>query len=790
MDASLNTRDALTAKAEALKDSEPNFRRLLLAVIAATDNDDLGIYSAEVLESMLRGTYGRLGKRGLELHQVHSILPEYTGLPEILEIFSADMPFIVDSVLGAIRAKGGVVKFLSHPVLNLDPESHRLLDQPGDSSVTESVLIVHIEPLADQTARAGLIAEIEGTLIEVRRATMDWKAMLDRLKKVHDEWRANPPRGPLATKDEALAFLDWLGDHNFTFLGMREYRVEGEGTERKLLPLVSSGLGLLENRDFHFLRSGKDYVEMTEQHVAFLADSDNLMVTKANVKSRVHRRAYMDYIGIKLYREGGEVSGELRLIGLFTSQALATPHTDVPLVRRRVSEVMRRSGYNPGGHAGKALMAALDTYPRDELFQISGDLLFQFANLIGSLSDRPRVRVLPRIDRFDNFVSVLVYVPRDRYSSESRARIGEHLAQVYQGRVSAYYPHFPEGGDLVRVHFIIGRDGGRTPRIDRDDLEESVTALVRSFADRILALGPRSKVTSWSTAFNAAYQSRNTAEQAVADASVMDSLQDEHALALKLTARGGADGAFALKVYHRRRPIPLSDRVPMLENFGFRVIDERTFTIAPEGRDTFYIHEMVLEPTGKADGIAERAPLIEQAILAVWQNDAESDGLNQLTSTTGLLWHDVAILRALARYLRQIGVSYSRAYLAQVLNLHADVASALVTLFHALLHPGFQGNRDTAIAKARADIAAALDATGSLDEDRIIRRFLNLVDAAMRTNNYQLDAAGMRRPALAIKFDCHKVDGLPEPRPLREIFVYSPRVEGLHLRFGAIARGG
>ncbi|MEQ1901947.1 MAG: NAD-glutamate dehydrogenase [Devosia sp.] len=790
MDASLSTRDALLARAGELVDSEPNFRRLLLAAVAATDADDLSAYSAEVVEAMLRGTYQRLGKREGQTHRVFLLEPDSPGHPEILEIFSADMPFIVDSVLAAIRAKGGVVRFMSHPVLHLDPESHRLLDAAAPVSVRESVLIVHIEPLADQAARDSLIGEVEATLAEVHRATKSWRSMLERLKRVAEDWKLNPPRAPQATTSEAMQFLLWLAEHNFTFLGMREYRVDGEGPDRKLLPLVTSGLGLLEDRDFHFLRSGTDYVEMTEQHVAFLADPDPIMVTKANVRSRVHRRVYMDYIGIKLYRDGAEVSGELRIIGLFTSMALATPHSDVPLIRRKVSEVMRRSGNDAGSHAGKALMAALDSYPRDELFQIGGDLLFQFATLIAALTDRPRIRVLPRIDRFDNFVSVLVFVPRDRYSSDSRARIGEHLAQAYEGRVSAYYPHFPEG-DLVRVHFIIGRNGGRTPRLDRDDLEEAVSQLVQTFGDRLLAAAPSaSAIKPWAAAFSAAYQSRSSAQDAIADIAVMEALADEYALALKLSARNDGHGAFALKVYHRARPIPLSDRVPMLENFGFRVIDERTYTIEPRDMPVCFIHDMVLDTSGDVAAIGANAPLIEEAILAVWQNDAESDGLNQLTATAGLAWADVALLRALQRYLRQIGVSYSRAYLASVLNLHVDVAAALVTLFHAQLDPGYTGNRERQALEARDAIAAALDATQSLDEDRIIRRFLNLVDAATRTNAFQRDADGHRRPALAIKFDCHKVDGLPEPRPLREIFVYSPRVEGLHLRFGAIARGG
>ncbi len=791
VDAVIDTKNGLLERAEGLRETEPNFARFLLATVNATDPDDLEGTSPDVIEAMLRATYTRLGKREGKSHIVFDFPPEHPGHPELIEIFSADMPFIVDSVLAAIRAKGGVIKFMAHPVLHLDPESHRLLDDAAPVSVSESLLLIQIEPIEDPAMKAALVAEIDGTLAEVYRATRSWRTMLERLRRVVEDWKLNPPRATTAAIGEAKEFLGWLAEHNFTFLGMREYRLEGDGSERKLTPLITSGIGILEDKDFHFLRAGTDYVEMTDQHVAWLAEPDPIMVTKANVRTRVHRRAYMDYVGVKLYREGGELSGELRIVGLFTSMALATPHSDVPLIRRKVSEVMRRSGHEPNSHAGKGLMAALETYPRDELFQIGQDQLFEFAKEIAALTDRPRVRVLPRIDRFDNFVSVLVYVPRDRYTSEVREKIGAYLARIYEGRVSAYYPHFPEG-ELVRVHFIIGRNGGRTPRPSQDDLEDKVADLILTFGDRLqLAAGDTEGMVPWLTAFSAAYQSRNNAEQALADIAVIEKLEGETSLALKLVERSDGDGAYGLKVYHRGKPIPLSDRVPMLENFGFRVIDERTYTVQPKGGDDCFIHDMVLDAVGaEPEQFVERAPLVEDAILAVWQTEAESDGLNQLVLGAGLAWHDVAILRALVRYLKQIGVTWSRPYLAQVLNLHADIARSLVTLFHAQLDMAFAGNRERSATEAREAMAASLDAIQSLDEDRIIRRVINLVDAALRTNAFQRDGAGHRRPALAIKFDSGKIEGMPEPKPYREIFVYAPRVEGLHLRFGPIARGG
>ena len=791
VNAVIDTRRVLLERAEELRETEPNFARFLLATVNATEPDDFEPTTPEIVETMLRKTYTRLGKREGKSHAVFEFPPESAGQNQLIEIFSVDMPFIVDSVLAAIRAKGGVIRFMSHPVLHLDPESHRLLDAEAPVSVSESLLLIQIEPIEDKEARAELIKEIDGTLTEVYRATRNWRTMLERLRRVVEDWKAHPPRATSAAIGEAKEFLAWLAEHNFTFLGMREYRLDAEAGSRKLTPLPSSGIGILEDRDFHFLRAGTDYVEMTEQHAAWLTEPDPLMVTKANVRTRVHRRAHMDYVGVKLYGEGGEVTGELRIVGLFTSMALATPHSEVPLIRRKVSEVMRRSGFEPGGHAAKTLLAALDTYPRDELFQIGQDTLFEFAKEISALADRPRVRVLPRIDRFDNFVSVLVYVPRERYTSEVRARIGEYLAAIYEGRVSAYYPHFPEG-ELVRVHFIIGRNGGRTPRPERDVLEARVADLILTFGDRLqLAARDTEGMIPWLEAFSPAYQSRNSATDALADIGVIRRLEGEASLALKLVEREGADGNYGLKVYHRARPIPLSSRVPMLENFGFRVIDERTYTIEPRDSEPVYIHDMVLDvASGLAAEFTQRGPLVEDAILAVWQAEAESDGLNQLVLQAGLPWYDVAILRALVRYLKQIGVTWSRAYLAQVFNAHADVARALVTLFHVQLDAGYAGNRERSATEARETINAALAATESLDEDRIIRRVLNLVDAVVRTNAFQSDAAGRRRPALALKFDCSKIDGLPAPRPYREIFVYSPRVEGLHLRFGAIARGG
>ena len=598
---------------------------------------------------------------------------------------------------------------------------------------------------------------------DVAHAVRDWQPMLERLRRAAKDLERT--KGP--QRDEALAFVDWLIEHNFTFLGLRQYGVEGE----KLAPVPGSGLGILRDPDVRVLRSGADYVETTPQHSAFMTSDEPLLVTKANVRARVHRRAHMDYVGIKLFGEDGRATGELRIVGLFTAQAQATPHTEVPIIRRKIAEVMRKSGVDPLGHDGRTLLSALDSYPRDELFQIGTEQLFEFAGAIAGLYDRPRVRVLPRIDRFDNFVSILVYVPRDRYDGEARARITRYLAQSYDGRVSAYYPHFPEG-ELVRLHVIIGRVAGPTPQPSRSELEARVDALTSNFGDMLLATAEDpATISDYRGAFSAAYQSRNSAADAHEDIAVLRGLGDGAGVAIRLRERKGADGSLGLKFYHRESAIPLSDRVPMLEAFGFRVIDERTYTVVPRDGVERYLHDMVLEPAdGGAFDTAARGDAVEAGLLAVWDGLAESDQLNTLVSRTELSWTDAALLRALSRYLRQVGISYSQRYIAAVLVKQAEAASALVALFNALHDPD-EPDREVAAEAARGRIVAALDAMASLDEDTIVRRFQNLVESSVRTNAFQRDENGGRMPALAIKFDSAKVDGMAAPRPYREISV-------------------
>ncbi len=748
-----------------------SLRRFLVEAISAIDPDDLSRQDPRTLVESLRQSHERLLSGPPEKTRIYATPPAAPGDPLVLDIICPDMAFIVDSALAALRTMGGVIQLFAHPVVHV---ARGEVSAAGGQAV--SVLHIHSDPVAGIEA---LVAELTATLQDVALANEDWQPMLERV-----QGSASGLRGASsAQRDEALHFLDWLIAHNFTFLGLREYRLDGAALKQ----VPGSGLGIMRDDSVKVVRSGADYVDSTPQLVAFAQSSEPLLVTKANVRARVHRRAHMDYVGIKLFGADGAANGELRVVGLFTAQALAVPHTDVPVIRRKIADVMRRSGFDPLGHAGRTLLGALDSYPRDELFQIETGQLAEFAHAIAGLYDRPRVRVLPRIDRFDNFASILVYVPRDRYDGAVRARITRYLAEVYDGRVSAFYPHFPEG-ELVRLHVIIGRNGGATPRPERQELEAGVEALTRDFSDMLAAAAEEpGRISDWRQAFSLAYQSRNGVQDALEDIRIFEGLEED-GIGLRLGA--GSPGGLSLRVYHEGTAIPLSDRVPVLEAFGFRVIDERTYILMPRDGVERYLHDMVLDVGEEdADAVLARATPIEAGLAAVWRGQAESDQLNSLVTLAGLDWNEAALLRALSRYLRQIGVSYSQRYLARVLVTQRVAAVALVALFEALHRPALSDGAQKAEA-ARATIAAELEAISSLDEDNIVRRFQNLIEASLRTNGWQRDKRGARPPALAIKFDSHKIDGMAEPRPYREISVYSPRVEGIHLRFGGIARGG
>jgi glutamate dehydrogenase len=678
----------------------------------------------------------------------------------VIEILNDDMPFLVDSVLADLNEAGMTIRLIVHPVLAVERDAAGRMTawhaEPTGRGGRESFIHIHVDPVEDAARRREIVDRLATVLTQVRVAVQDWRPMIARIGDIIAELKDNPP--PLAVDEiaEAIQFLDWLRADNFTFLGIRDYTFDGS----ELKPHHENSLGVLRAPEMRVLRRGTELLEFTPEILAFLKEPKPLIVAKANVRSLVHRRVYLDYVGVKRFSQSGQLIGEYRIVGLFTSSAYTRPARTIPYLRRKLAAVERRAGFDSKGHSGKALANVLEQYPRDELFQIEEDTLYHFALAILQLDEHPRIRVLARRDRFDRFVSVLVFVPRERYDSHTRIAIGDYLAEAFKGHVSAFYPFFPEG-PLTRVHFIIGRASGTTPQVDRATLEHAVAGIVRTWSDAFAdALSDVSGNTGallprYRDAFSVGYREAYAPAAAVNDLRILEALSDERPLGIDFHRRQEEDRhTVGLKVWSRQRPLPLSERVPVLENMGFRVIDERTFLIEPAGAGAapVWLHDMLLR---RADGeeidLAAAKTRLEAAFLMVMRGGAENDGYNALVLDGGLMWREVALIRTVSRFLRQIRVPYSQDYMWTTLVKHAAIAADIVALFHARFDLT-QGDDDRPAREREvaARIEDKLNGVASLDEDRILRHMLNAVQSAIRTNFYQLDKDGRPKAQIAI----------------------------------------
>ncbi len=721
----------------------------------------------------------------------------------VIEIVNDDMPFLVDSVMAELAERKFPVRLVVHPIFAVTRQPDGRLGTwaaaGNAASVSrESFIHIHVDQVADEAERARAVQALQAVLAAVRACVADWRPMLARVGEVIADMKASPPPLPVDEVAEAIQFLEWLAANNFTFLGVRDYVFTAAGT---LEPRAESGLGILRDPAVKEFCRRDDAATAREMQAAF-DEPSALLITKADRRSRVHRRVFMDYVGVKRFDADGKPAGEFRIVGLLTSSAYTRSTGSIPYLRRKADSVMKRAGFNPAGHSGKALINILEHYPRDELFQVDDATLFQFALMILQLDERPRVRVLARRDRFDRFVSVIVYVPRERAGESVVGQIGEFLADIFKGEVGTFELFFPER-PLVRIHFIIQRSAEEIEFPERTELEYAVGTIVRTWADALaeqlsLAFEParaRALFELYGGAFSAAYREAYLPATAIDDIRTIEGLSDERPLSVDFhAAEDGQASSVGLKVWSYGRPIPLSERVPILENMGFSVVDERTYEIeAVSGRrPAVWLHDMMLERADRAAVDLEnlQKPL-EAALLFIMRGIAENDGFNALVLTAGLWWRDVALIRALARYLRQIRIAFSQDYMWATLRKHGAVAARLVALFQARFDPREpEEGRAAREAAILGEIEEALNAVDSLDEDRILRRFMNAIRAAVRTNFYQLGKDGMPKAEIAIKFDSRKVEDLPLPRPLYEIFVYSPRVEAIHMRFGKVARGG
>jgi len=714
----------------------------------------------------------------------------WTVARTVVDVVTDDMPFLVGSITAELARQGHSIASVLHPVVPVvRVAGGRLSLGPGPGERAESWVHVEVERIDDPQERAAMAARLADVLADVRAADEDGAAMAATAVAVARELEQSPPRGvPAAEVTEAAELLRWLAEDHATLLGYCTYALSGPDGQRRVEPVDGSAHGLLRLRG-----AGPDgLVGNAPQALTGRDRARLLVVTKAPFTSTVQRPAYLDSIAVRRFDESGAVVGEHRLLGLFSPSAYTESVERVPVVRQKARAVLERAGYPVDSHSGRDLLQILETYPRDELFQARVDDLLDVTRAVLHLQERRRLRLFLRRDEDGRYMSCLVYLPRDRYTSTVRRRLEQVLTEAFHAHSVEFTVRLTESV-LARVHFVVrAAPGGSLPDTDVQALEQRLARVARSWDDDFVeelrsAVGHTEAarlLRAFPDPFPEAYKADSSAATAVADLARVAVLPAD---GLDLRLYEGAPGELRFKVYSRS-PMPLSAVLPVLQAMSVDVLDSRPYRLERAGA---HLYDFGLQVTGDLHGDADvLADLFSETFAAVWSGAVESDGLNALVLRGGLTWRQVVVLRAYAAYLRQGGWSFTPSYVEQCLTAHAGIARLLVQLFETQFDPDLAGDRMASSDALEAEVVAALDEVSSLDQDRILRSFLRTVRATVRTNHYQRSADGRPKPWLSLKLEPAGIPGLPKPRPEREMWVYSPRVEGVHLRFGAVARGG
>ncbi|MHB1289997.1 NAD-glutamate dehydrogenase, partial [Georgenia sp.] len=733
----------------------------------------------------------------------------------VVEIVTDDMSFLVDSVVAELNRQGRTIHLLVHPQLAVHRDGEGTLEEvlgpeaidpagavaPG--VLRESWIQVQIGRESDPGAREQLAHRLREVLDDVRVATADWQPMTAKAAEIAAALAERPPVGLAGDEVErARALLTWLVEGQFVFLGYREYVLaDPDDVEHAVLePVPDSGLGLLrDDRGPAAPRATR----LTGKVAQKAREPRLLIITKANSRSTVHRPVFLDYVGVKAFDETGRVTGERRFLGLLTARAYTSSVTTVPFIAEKAHRVMEASGFPPHSHLGRDLLEVLETYPRDELFATDVDLLTQVTISVVHLQERPRTRLFLREDDYARYMSCLVYLPRDRYNTAVRAKMENLLREAFNGSTVEHTVRVSESV-LAMLHFVIRVErGAAPPAVNLAELERLLVAAARTW-DEDLADAARTDLGEeqaaavlgrYGGAFPEAYKERFNARVAVADLRQLDELEPGGLRLNLYQAVGEAPGERRLKLY-RHGPLSLTTILPVFNDLGVEVTDEYPYVLTRNDGTALHVFDFGLRARSEDDwtrGQGGNRDRFQDAFAAVWHGQAESDGFNALVLRAGLGWREIVVLRAVAAYLRQTGWAYSRGYVEEALRENHHIATLLVELFEARFTPAdLSGEQREAAERAAVNrIEQALDDVPSLDHDRIVRGFLAVVRAMLRTSYFrrQGEPASLAT-AVAFKIDPQAVPNLPEPRPMFEIWVYGPRVEGVHLRFGKVARGG
>lgn len=721
----------------------------------------------------------------------------------IVEILVQDSPFLVDSVRMALNRMGITAHLLLHSPISLRRDKdHKFVSFDGAVKgeadyFKQTVFLIEVDRQTNKKELDALNAELLSVVNEVSLAVLDWQAMRERLGEIIQEFPKTASSMTEQVKNETLKFLNWLYDHNFTLMGYRRYTAKAIKGDYRWVADNEASLGLMKNS-----KSERDRVlsNIPDSARSEALSKNPLMLTKTNSRSRVHRPAYMDYVGIKRFDDHGNVVGEDRFIGLYSAAFYNSSATQLPVLQEKINEICKLSGFEQGSHGQKAFLNIIETYPRDELLQGSVEELAQIALGIFQMQERGISRLFVRKDLFGRFVSCMVYVPRERYNTQLRKDTQELLKKSFGSHEEVEFTTYFSESVYARTHYI-ARVKNNNSEFNVKEIEKNIIELTKSWDDRLVSTirtkhGEAQGKTlekKYVNAFSRSYKEYNLPSAALVDMEKLEQLNTEQTLDMlfyRPQEEGPDSKIVKLKLFHKNEPIHLSAVLPMLENFGLRVIDESPFKVHSSNGEVNWIMDFsMLHNTSNDMELEQAQSLFQDAFSQVWYGKLEDDPFNRLVLGAGLTGRKVTILRAYAKYMRQIGSSFSRDYIANTLANYPDIAKLLVDLFNLRYNPKIKrsAKKEEALLVV---IKEQIDKVSNLDDDRIIRRYLDLILATLRTNFYQTDAQGNEKSYVSIKMLPALIPEMPLPKPKFEIFVYSPRIEGVHLRGGKVARGG
>lgn len=808
------------AKSQVKKDEIPDISRFIEAYYAPYSSADVVSEPTETLFAMTYNLWKlsdirRKGQFKVKVFNPKKHLHGWDSDHTIIHVVNADMPFLVDSITGLLSiSQKHSIYALYHPVIHIARNTHGSREETLGSAdieiedhskkTRESFMHIEIERIKDSADLKTLEKDITRVLKDVQGAVKDWKPMVRAIENACLDLEKNHGGLDPVVVEESSAFLKWILADNFTILGYREYHFKGDPKFSAFKQDDASGLGLLRDKGLQVLRNGNETVMISDEIRDYLSQEAPLFITKANVKTTVHRPVHMDYLGLKIFDKKGNVVGERRIVGLFTSQSYTSLIRDVPMLRHKINKVQKNALFGPNSHAGKTVTHILETFPRDELYQLPEDELLNITLGILRLMERPQPKAFIRQDKFERYMVALVYVPRENYNSELRLKIADILCEAVNGEVSVYNAMLTEDV-LARWHYIIRTHPGSVPVVDADEINERIRAAAKDWKQHlkdslITRNGEDTGIQlhdQWANVFSRGYQEFFEPHQAASDISRLMELSDNKEIGFDVYRLLVDDPNYLrLKIYHRSKTVPLSECLPMLENLGLKVISEHSYELQDGSGGCihdFYMVNRKKEPIALEDV----KDLVEELLEKVWYGEIENDGLNRLAIQCQIPATKIVILRAYAKYLSQLGLPYALDSFVSCLLKHAVLTQKLLRIFEIKFSPdmGNKKARVTAANEVDDEVRAALDQISSLDEDRILRGFLSAILATLRTNFYRRvyqnpAPEGVIKPALAFKIRSNKMAEAPKPKPFAEIWVYSPRVEGVHLRGGPVARGG